>query len=159
VYAALTAMSGVIGQLEREGAGPYASRAVPQLLMVRRCVSRVDVIARTGFLPVAYALFEVLVTMIIALVLIAKFKNVMAELLLVPFVSLINLYMLRLIRDIDNPFDYREDGSDGGAAEVSLYPLRDYRERLAARIDEASPVQATRHAAREWPEDAEAAEG
>ncbi len=159
VFAALTTMNGVIRQLEREGAGPYASRAVPQLLMVRRCVSRVDVIARTGFLPAAYALLEVLIAMIISLVLIARFKNVMAELLLVPFVSLINIYMLRLIRDIDNPFDYRTDGSESGAAEVSLYPLHDFRERLAARVDEVLPVEAPRDPKSAWPDDADAADG
>ena len=63
-------LSEVLRQLERAGAGPYASRAVPQLLMVRRCVSRIDVIVRTGFLPPAYALLEVLIVMIISLMMI-----------------------------------------------------------------------------------------
>jgi hypothetical protein len=106
----MTGLNGLIQQLEREGAGPYASRAVPQLLAVRRNVARIDVIRRTGFLPPAYALLEVLITMIIALVLIARFKSLAAEVLLVPFVALINIYMLRLIRDIDDPFDYDVDG-------------------------------------------------
>ena len=33
VYAAMTDLSGLVLELEREGAGPYASRAVPQMLM------------------------------------------------------------------------------------------------------------------------------
>ena len=136
----MTALNGFIRQLEREGAGPYASRAVPQLLAVRRSVSRIDVIRRTGFLPPAYALLEVLVTIIIVLTLIARFKSVAAECLLVPFVALINIYMLRLIRDIDNPFDYEADGRDHGAGEVPLFPLDEYRERLAERI-EGGPVR------------------
>jgi hypothetical protein len=48
--------------------------------------------------------------------------------------------MLRLIRDIDNPFDYEADGRDRGAGEVPLFPLEEYRERLAARI-EGGPVR------------------
>ena len=141
-YESMTALNVCIRQLEREGAGPYASRAVPQLLAVRRGVSRIDVIRRTGFLPPAYALLEVLVTIIIALTLIARFKSVTAACLLVPFVALINIYMLRLIRDIDNPFDYETDGRDHGAGEVPLFPLDEYRERLLERI-EGGPVRSS----------------
>jgi hypothetical protein len=140
VYGSMAALNGFIRQLEREGAGPYASRAVQQLLAVRRSVSRIDVIRRTGFLPPAYALLEVLVTIIIVLTLIARFKSVAAECLLVPFVALINIYMLRLIRDIDNPFDYETDGRDHGAGEVPLFPMDEYRERLMERI-EGGPVR------------------
>jgi hypothetical protein len=139
VYGCMTGLNGLIQQLEREGAGPYASRAVPQLLAVRRNVARIDVIRRTGFLPPAYALLEVLITMIIALVLIARFKSLAAEVLLVPFVALINIYMLRLIRDIDDPFDYDVDGREHGSGEVMLFPLDEYRARLAERT---GPVRA-----------------
>jgi hypothetical protein len=134
-FEAMTRVNGLIQRLESEGAGPYASRAVPQLLMVRRNVSRIDVIKRTGFLPPAYALLEVLIAMIIALALIARFKSLAAESLLVPFVALINIYMLRLIRDIDNPFDYETDGRDHGSGEVALFPLDEYRARLAGRLE------------------------
>jgi len=133
VYAAMTRLSDVLQQLERAGAGPYASRAVPQLLMVRRCVSRIDVIVRTGFLPPAYALLEVLIVMIISLMMIARFKSIVAEALLVPFVALVNIYMLRLIKDVDNPFDFKDGARDQSSGEVALFPLDEYRERLAAR--------------------------
>lgn len=135
VFEALTLMSGVIRRLERGGAGPYASRAVPQLLMVRRHVSRIDVISRTGFLPSAYALLEVLLFMIVALLMVARFKTLTAEIILVPFVTLVNVYLLRLIKDVDDPFDYRPDGSGSGGAEVELFPIDEYRARLAARLD------------------------
>ncbi len=142
VYAAMTRVSDVLQQLERAGAGPYASRAVPQLLMVRRCVSRVDVIVRTGFLPPAYALLEVLIVMIISLMMIARFKSVVAEALLVPFVALVNIYMLRLIKDVDNPFDFRGGARDQNCGEVALFPLEEYRERLAARVGKRSEQNA-----------------
>ncbi len=134
VYAAMTRLSDVLQQLERAGAGPYASRAVPQLLMVRRCISRIDVIVRTGFLPPAYALLEVLIVMIISLMMIARFKSIVAESLLVPFVALVNIYMLRLIKDVDNPFDFKDGARDQSSGEVALFPLDEYRERLAARV-------------------------
>jgi hypothetical protein len=140
VYEAMSGLNGLIQQLERAGAGPYASRAVPQLLAVRRNVSRIDVIVRTGFLPPAYALLEVLIGMIISLVLIGRFRNIAAECLLVPFVALINIYMLRLIRDIDNPFDYETDGREHGSGEVMLFPLDEFRARLAARLEGTAPA-------------------
>jgi hypothetical protein len=138
VYAAMTRMSVLLQQLERAGAGPYASRAVPQLMMVRRSVSRIDVIVRTGFLPPAYALLEALVVMIITLMLIARFRSVVAESLIVPFVSLINIYMLRLIKDVDNPFEFEGRHKGPGSGEVALFPIDEYRQRLAARLDENS---------------------
>lgn len=134
VYAAMTQLNVVLQDLERAGAGPYASRAVPQLLMVRRCVSRIDVIVRTGFLPPAYALLEVLIVMIITLMMIARFNSIVAECLLVPFVALVNIYMLRLIKDVDNPFDFRAGSRDASSGEVALFPLDEYRERLATRV-------------------------
>lgn len=134
VFEALTEMNGVIQKLEGGGAGPYASRAVPQLLMLRRAVSRIDVISRTGFLPPAYALLEVLLAMILGLLLVAKFKSPVAEFILVPFVSLVNVYMLRLIKDIDDPFDFTAGGGKRGGAEVDLFPIEEYRARLAARL-------------------------
>lgn len=135
VYGALSSLGETIGNLEREGAGPYASRAIPQLMAVRRNVSRIDVIARTGFLPPAYALLEVLVIMVIGLMLIAQFSSRLVECLIVPFVTLVNVYMLRLIRDIDNPFEYASDGKQSGRAEVELWPLDEYRARLAERVE------------------------
>lgn len=138
VFAAMTRMTETVRLLEKEGAGPYASRAVPQVLMMRKNIQRIEVISRTGFLPPAYALLEVLLAMIIALLLVAKFKSLVAEVILVPFVTLVNLYMLRLIKDVDDPFDYRADGSMVGGAEVELFPLDEYRERLVARLDESA---------------------
>lgn len=138
VFAAMTRMTATVRTLEKEGAGPYASRAVPQVLMMRKNIQRIDVISRTGFLPPAYALLEVLLAMILMLLLVAKFKSVVAESILVPFVTLVNLYMLRLIKDVDDPFDYRTDGTKVGGAEVDLFPLDEYRTRLAARLDDAA---------------------
>ncbi len=135
VFDALTQMNVIIRRLEAGGAGPYASRAVPQLLMLRRNVSRIDVIRRTGFLPAAYALLEVLLAMILLLLMAASFKSVVAEFILVPVVALVNVYLLRLIKDVDDPFDYAPDGLKQGGAEVELFPLDEYRARLASRLD------------------------
>jgi len=95
-------------------------------------VTRIAVISRTGILPPAYALLETLMVILMVLLLAAKFKAPLAEYILVPFVTLIYVYMLRLIRDVD-PFDYAAGGQRGGA-EVELFPLEEFTVRLEARV-------------------------
>ncbi len=142
MFEGLTAFAAVLAQLERDGAGPYASRAIPQLATLRRTLSRIDVISRTGFLPPAYALLETLLALILILVVAAKYKSLLAEFILVPVLTLIYVYMLRLIKDVDDPFDYAPDGSQRGGAEVDLFPLDEYAERLDARLkaDARTPI-------------------
>ncbi|MBM4782487.1 MAG: hypothetical protein GQE15_32830 [Archangiaceae bacterium] len=134
VFEVLTGFNDVLQSLERDGAGPYASRAVPQLASLRKTISRMDVISRTGFLPPAYALLETLLALILILVICAKYKSQLAEFILVPVLTLIYVYMLRLIRDVDDPFDYSPDGKRRGGAEVELFPIEEYRERLNRRV-------------------------
>ncbi|MDX2015271.1 MAG: hypothetical protein SFW67_34080 [Myxococcaceae bacterium] len=134
VFDTLSAFNGVLQTLERDGAGPYASRAVPQLAGLRKTISRMDVISRTGFLPPAYALLETLLGLILILVVSAKYKSQLAEFILVPVLTLIYVYMLRLIRDVDDPFDYSPDGQRRGGAEVELFPIEEYRARLKSRV-------------------------
>jgi len=134
VFETLTAFNDVLQILERDGAGPYASRAVPQLAGLRKTISRMDVISRTGFLPPAYALLETMLALILILVICAKYKSTLAEFILVPVLTLMYTYMLRLIRDVDDPFDYSSDGKRRGGAEVELFPIEEYRERLAKRV-------------------------
>jgi hypothetical protein len=142
VFAALTELLGFIHALEQQGGGSYASRAVSELHNLRKTVTRVGVISRTGFLPPAYAILETLTVLIVALLLASHFKSPLAEFILVPFATLINVYMLRLIKDIDDPFEYAPDGRKVGGAEVELFPLDEYLARLEARVSGTSSTRA-----------------
>lgn len=133
-HQAMTTFHGVLVAAQREGS-KNAGVAMGELGKVRKTVQRIDVISRTGFLPPAYALLESLTVIIVGLALAAKFKSPLAEFILVPFITLIYVYMLRLIRDIDDPFDYSPDGKQQGGAEVDVYPIEEYRVRLAKRVD------------------------
>lgn len=134
VFAELTALHGVIQQVERDGSGGYANRAVSELNNLRRTITRINVIRTTRFLPPAYALLESLLGIILLLLVLVKYKSPLAMAILVPFITLIYVYMLRLIRDIDDPFDYSSDGAKRGGAEVDLFPLNDYQKRLSTRL-------------------------
>lgn len=138
LFEALTHFSQVFSVLEQHGAGPYASRAAPQLAALRKALSRVDVISRTKFLPPAYALLETMLVLLLALLLAAKYRSLIAEFILVPVMTLINVYVLRLIHDIDDPFDYDPSGTSRGHAEVELFPLHEYKQRLAKKCEEKS---------------------
>ena len=51
-------------------------------------------------------------------------------------------YMLILIRDLDNPFEY-DGGKQAGAAEVSLAPLEHVRRRLEPEVAEVTSSAAS----------------
>jgi hypothetical protein len=133
MYAALERLSVAVGELEQAGATPWAVRALNELNGLRKVVTRIGVIARTGFLATGYALLEALCFLVIGLLMIAKFKYLFAEIILVAFITLIFVYMLRLIKDIDDPFEY-EEGGQKGCGEVELFPLLEYRARLQAKL-------------------------
>ena len=124
-FDAITAVHDVIFAAERAGASSHAARAMSELQAVRKAVTRIGVISRTSFLQSGYALLDTLVVLSVAMLMVAKFKSQIAEMIVVPFVTLIFVYMVRLIRDVDDPFEYSPDGKRGGAAEVELLPLDD----------------------------------
>ncbi|MEZ4299452.1 MAG: hypothetical protein R3B70_31160 [Polyangiaceae bacterium] len=137
MFAGLTKLGEAIASMEHAGAGPHASRALREVHNLRRVATRISVISRTSFISSGYALLEVLTVIILGMTMIGHFKNLLTEIVLVPFITMIFVYMLRLIRDLDDPFEYSPDGSRG-AVEVELFPLREYLDRLEARLPNAA---------------------
>lgn len=137
MFATLDRLGITILELEPLNCGPYATRGMRELHNLRRCATRIGVISRTGFVAAGYALLYILTTAIIGVTLVARFKNPITEIILVPFITLIFVYMVRLIRDLDDPFDYSKEGSSG-AVEVELFPLKEYLSRLEARLASAA---------------------
>jgi hypothetical protein len=129
--------------LERAGAAaPYTVRALNEVHGLRKVVSRMSIISRTSFVQSGYAMLDAITVLIMALLMISKFKSPLAEFVLVAFVALIFIYMIRLIRDIDDPFEY-EPGGARGAAEVDLVVLQEYRARLCAQLGVEVPDDGT----------------
>ena len=89
MFAAAEGLGDRMTDLENHGAGPHASRALRELHNLRRAVTRIGVISRTGFVAAGYALLEVLTVMIVGMTIIGRFKNSLTEIVLVPFVALI----------------------------------------------------------------------
>lgn len=108
----------------------FKNNVLKSIDALRRNITRVDVIRRTDFIKTGYALLEVFVTITLGLLMFANFKNPIAQYVVVGAISLVYVYMIRLIRDLDNPFDYNQDGSCSGAAEVEHFPLTEMKKRL-----------------------------
>lgn len=133
LYQKFTNFEATILDIDKAGLGGLASRLLGELNSLRKLVTRIGVISRTNFLSSGYALLEVLITAVVALLFISKFKSAIAEFVIIFFVSLIYIYMYRLIKDIDDPFEYSKDGQ-AGAAEVELFPITEYLERAKKRL-------------------------
>ena len=128
-YRALEEFRSVIKTMHAAGV-PYAARTLGELHNLRRLVTRVDVISRTSFIPAGYALLDLLVATTVVLLLLSNYKSVIAEYFLITIFSLIYIYLVRLIRDVDDPFEFEPGQAQGGAVEVDPYPLIEYRRRL-----------------------------
>ncbi|MEI8230865.1 MAG: hypothetical protein WCG83_07070 [Candidatus Peregrinibacteria bacterium] len=96
---------------------------------IRRMVTRIHTIRETSFNPTAYAIVEI-ITFILSLGLVfTRIDPYYESMFFVAFVSFILIYMVMLIKDLDNPFAYYE--ADNVSEEVSLKPLLDLEQRAA----------------------------
>jgi uncharacterized protein YutD len=109
----------------------FIARIKQEQSAVRRIITRVHTIRETSFVQSGYAVVEILAIILIVGLLLLKLEPWYESLFVVGAVSFIILYMLFLIKDLDNPFDYTGDGERG--TEVSLKPIQDLIERLKAK--------------------------
>lgn len=106
----------------------FLSRMKNEQANVRKMVMRVDNIRDLSFIQSGYAIVETLAFFVIIGMLILKIEPFYEALFFTFLVSFLLTYMILLIKDLDNPFEYSEHGES--ATEVSIKPLHD----LIARI-------------------------
>lgn len=120
-------------KMEEITSSGFASRYLNEISALRKLLNRMNVISVTSFLQTGYALLEILILAILGILFLSKFKNPIAEYTVIAFISLIYFYLYRLIKDIDDPFEYESETSKG-ASEVELFPIYEYIERLKKRL-------------------------
>jgi hypothetical protein len=142
-FAAIEKLNSLVKDFDKLNAGLPAVRMMTEIHNLRRTMTRIGVISRTGFLASGYALLDLLVVSVLTLLVIASYKaefGLLGKYIIIGFVSLIYSYLWRLVRDVDDPFEYGPTGERTGAAEVELFPLLEYqaraRERLAGKTIE-----------------------
>ncbi len=124
----LNEINTLIAELKRKGEASAAKDCLAELARVRSLISRMHISRSTSFLGPAYAMLEIfLVGAVVALLLIQA--ELFSEVLVVScFLFTSFTYLLLLIRDLDNPFEY--DGSS--CVDADLSPLSSSRARLLA---------------------------
>ena len=111
----------------------YIVRLKHEQSSLRKMLIRIQVIRDTGFVSSAYAIVESLAVLISFGLLFIKIEPFYESLFFIGFVVFLVLYMLFLIRDLDNPFEYSEQGETPG--EVALFPIHEVKDRLKNKIN------------------------
>src|SRR6476660_6243911 len=95
---------------------------------LRRLVLRMDTMRRTSYVAAGYLMAEVTAVILVVVMMCTDLGAIVPTLALVGLISYVLVYLLSLIRDLDNPFEYR-DGRPG-AADVDLGVLARSEARL-----------------------------
>lgn len=90
---------------------------------IRKMILRIDTIRDTNFVGSAYAILESMGVLIGIGLIIMKVEPFYASLFFTLIVTFLISYMIILIKDLDNPFDYSINGESG--TEISLKPIYD----------------------------------
>ena len=101
---------------------------------LRRTLIRIHTIRETSFISSGYLLADFVTILLCVGLIFARIEPFYESLFFVGVISYLMVFLLLLIRDLDNPFGYydRRSGED-----VSLKPIKDTAERLAqiARVN------------------------
>jgi hypothetical protein len=124
----LDQLNPLIADMKRKGEASAAKDSLTELARLRQLISRMHINRSTSFLGPAYAMLEIfLVGAVLALLLIKA--DLFSEVLVVScFLFTSFTYLLLLIRDLDNPFQY--DGSS--CVDADLSALSASRSRVLA---------------------------
>jgi hypothetical protein len=129
IFPAVKRLDEQIKLMEAAGLDKITVRMLGDINQLRRGVTRAYTIARTEFMGSAYSLLEFFLAFVFLLLLACSFRTPVVAAVVTSFLSLTYWYLYRLIRDIDNPFDFGR-----GHTEVSLQPLQRYLVRIGNRV-------------------------
>jgi hypothetical protein len=119
--------------------GTWVARLKTEQSNLRRTLIRINTIRETSFVSTGYLLAD-LITFLLCVGLVLTFVDPFYEsLFFAGVISYLMIFLLMLIRDLDNPFGYYEGSS---SADVTLQPLQDTAGRLAKLAGvEASAIE------------------
>ncbi len=121
-----------IAALEPHLTPNFVARLKQEQSNLRRLIIRIRVVRETSFIQTGYVIAQITSTLLVFGLLLARIDPFYESLFFVGLVTFVLSYLLRLIRDLDDPFEH--DGGSGDADEVSLKPLGDVAARLKRRI-------------------------
>jgi len=121
----------------------FTTRLKSEQAAIRKIVIRMDTMRRTSYVAAGYLIAEVTALLLIAVMVLTDLGALAPTLYLVGLISYLLCYLVGLIRDLDNPFEYRS--GEPGAADVSLDVLERNEDRLRALFGalDAAPAATT----------------
>ncbi len=147
MMASLNDLTVQFARLEPWTQATFVARLKQEQSNLRRTLTRVETIRETSFVSSGYLLADLITLMLcVGLVLINMPGQYEESLFFTGIISFLLIFLLLLIRDLDNPFGYYERFS---GADVTLKPLEDTTGRIgslaeAANQPAARPGAATR---------------
>lgn len=128
----ISAMNDYFAEFETLTQANFVTRMKQEQNNLRKLITRIHTIRETTFVQSAYTIVEALSFFLIMGMIFLKLEPFYESVFFVALVSLIVLYMIFLIKDLDNPFDYMSCDETG--TEVSLKPIHDLELRLKEKI-------------------------
>ncbi len=110
----------------------FIARLKQEQSAIRRMLIRIHSIRETSFVSGGYAIAEAITFLLVIGLLFVRIDPFYEALFFVSAIAFLQTYMIALIKDLDNPFDYNEQKK--GPDEVSLKPLDDLKMRIEKKM-------------------------
>jgi len=134
----LNELTPLFAAMEQWAQATLVARLKQEQSNLRRSITRIHTIRETSFISSGYLLADLITILLCVGLILAKIEPFYESLFFVGVISYLMIYLLLLIRDLDNPFGYY-DGNSG--EDVSLKPLEDTARRIKQMADvEAAAV-------------------
>ncbi|MFM7053292.1 MAG: hypothetical protein ACKOX7_00975, partial [Bacteroidota bacterium] len=126
IFPLLRRLNGIAYYFAERGVDKEAIKGIQENTnAMRKQISRAYAISKTKFISSAYVLLNAILTFVLVLLLITKFKTPTAEYMATFILAFIFIYLYNLIIDLDDPFSTTEGNTD-----VELRPLERFQARL-----------------------------
>jgi len=134
IYEAIAALNTPLVALEQFTSAPLMSRIQAEQAMLRLLVMQIQSSRDVNFVAPAYLLAELFVAGAVSSLLLIEEAPFIQNLILSGLIVTALVYLLALIRDLDNPFQYTNQSS----ADVTLFILEETSDRLSNVLKSAS---------------------
>lgn len=109
IFPLLRKLNEIVYYFAQNGADKEAIKGIQENTnALRKLNTRAYTISRTDFVKSAYILQRSIIFMMIPLLVFAHFKTIYGAFIVTFIVSFIFIYLYKLIRDLDNPFDQKQ---------------------------------------------------
>jgi predicted membrane chloride channel (bestrophin family) len=115
-------------ELEKWTQATLVARLKQEQGNLRRTLTRIHTIRETSFISSGYLIADATTILLCGGLILAKIDPFYESMFFVGVISFLMIFLLQLIRDLDNPFGYYEESS---GEDVSLKPIEDLTGRLA----------------------------